>query len=329
MADRKMSIQKVAQRTQVIRDLFEAFPELGPIPEQSIQTMQENEDAMASADVCSLGAEVEVRWRHYFPHLYDVFLKNTPYSQLTDRSKKLLTDHCTREEVQLIPRLKLTEYCGIPKGKDKYYEFAFSPCHNPAILAYEIQLLRQLKLIPTNHKHSLHLTIGGLGASFKAGMILMALEILGFSSKERIISACDPDDPMTKHRAMTWGRKGRAGMRERKPTDVIPLTLGKSVGIELRTLELPTDERVSAILFMIAHKLALCATSPDPRHAKHWDLIVGELVNLGRDQHLDVTKNWGRPYEDPDLWLCFAKCLGNFDTNELATLINEISTEYA
>jgi hypothetical protein len=316
-------------RTDVIRRLHAAFPELGPLPEESVKTMQEHEDAMAMADVISLGAEVEVRWRHYFPHLYDVFLKNTPYSELSDQSKKLLTDHCSREEKHLIPRLKLTEYCGIPKGKDKYYEFAFAPCHNPAILAYEIQLLRRLQLIPTNYKHSLHLTIGGLGASFKAGMILMALELIGFSSKERIISACDPDDPMRVHRALTWGRKGRAGMRERKPTDVIPLTLGKSVGIELRTLELPTDERASAILFMAAHKLAVCATSSDPRHMKHWELIVGELINLGRDHHLDVTTNWGRPYEDPDLWLCFAKCLDQFDTKELIRLINEISLEYA
>jgi hypothetical protein len=172
-----------------------------------------------------------------------------------------------------------------------------------------------------NHKHSLHITIGGLGVTKKAGMILMALEVIRFTSPERITEALHLTNP---ERAMSWGRKGRAGLRERIDSDEFPLGLGKEIAVELRTLELPTAEDMSAILFAMTFFLAHCATAKNPKFKAHWKLICDELEAIGQQQGLDVTSNWGRSNENPGNWLALAEALPKFDVLHLIELINSI-----
>jgi hypothetical protein len=266
-----------------------------------------------------IGCEVEVRWRHYFPELWDKFLANRPYSDLSLDERDELTHLCCEQEAVLVPRLQTTQVCGVPSGKDRYYEFANSPCYHPYTLYFEIQLLKQLGLIPAGFRHSLQITIGGLGQNRDTGMLLMALEILGYSSPERILSAAVSD------KAATWGRKGRAGLRHRASVDML---LGAAEGMELRTLELPIFDREIRALFKDAWLMANASQSKPARKGEQqymkWLLIVDELEEIGRRNNIDTYTNWGRPWDNPEIWNDFATKLPLIDNTRLKELVDDL-----
>lgn len=260
------------------------------------------------ANATTIGVEVEVRFSSYFPRVFDKYkLGSRPYSALSARQQANFIKDITPLEAKLLPMLEKTVELGVPKGKDRYWEFALQPAYHPNVIAEELELLRRANLIPMNQHHSLHITLGGLPKGKDAGMLLMVMELLGCSSHQRIMSGVDPD------RAVSWGRRGRAGMRERS-TD---LAYGTTVAVEFRTLELqPTYQFTQFMLYVIWY-LAECIRRPDMRHI--WEIVLAEAMKLV--QHLDVSTNWGRGYENVDKWSKLADTLFNVDSLPLRRLI--------
>lgn len=311
----------MSDRFTAIRNLVDHFPEMSAlhsVNRTKFKNMQACElEAMECSkhgEIITIGVEVEVRWRSYFPELWKNHLEGKVYSELSYDEKELLTKLCDAEEAILLPKLKATERLGIPKGKDKYYEFALEPAHHPSVIWYELELLKAANLIPDNMKHSLHITLGGMEANKDAYLMLMCLELLGYSSTERLCSAAVTD------KAVLWGRRGRAGIRERESYQ---MKLGKTTGIELRTLELPTDQKEIEYLLFITWMMANYIKNKDRYPA--WNNVVLELEGIAENNNIDISKNWGRPYENPEVWIDFANKIPHINTRPLLRAIIDMT----
>jgi hypothetical protein len=302
-------------RVKVLENLCEAL-QLGHSDFHGCIALRKYEEKARLADSVTIGCEVEVRFKSYFPELYEKYLEGTSYDQLSNLTKLNFTAECNDAEIELQKKLKLTEEAGVPKGKDRYYEFANAPVHHPYTLTVELSMLRDAGLIPKGIKHPLHITVGGLGHSRDTGLMLMALELLGYTSPERILAVAVDD------KAVAWARKGRAGMRERKAAD---LSLGADKAIELRTLELPLMQRQIEELFGIVHAMATAISGKGSEHRyNQWLLIVDELEELGRFHNIDTYTNWGAPYDNPAIWKDFAAKLPLIDNTRLKELVNDL-----
>jgi hypothetical protein len=302
-------------RVQVLDNLIDAFG-LGHPDFHGTHRLRHYEEKAMKADAVTIGCEVEVRFSSYFPELYAKYLEDTSFEELSNKQKLNFTAEINELEPMLQADLAKSEAAGVPKGKDRYYEFANLPVYHPYTLTVELSLLRDAGLIPKGIKHPLHITIGGLGHSQDVGYMLMTLELLGYTSPARIW------DVAVSNKAVTWARKGRAGMRERSAAE---LSLGATKAIELRTLELPETQRGIEELFGLTHKMAtiICGKGTDldvMRLARVWE----ELAEIGHVHDIDVYSNWGRPYDNPQIWIDFANKLPNIDTTVLKELVNEL-----
>lgn len=304
-------------RVQVLDNLIDAF-ELGHPDFHGTHRLRHYEEKAMKANAVTIGCEVEVRFSSYFPELYAEYLEDTTYDKLSNVKKLKFDVDVTNaeEELGLKEKFAKSEAAGVPKGKDRYYEFANSPVYHPYTLTVELGLLRDIGLIPEGIKHPLHITIGGLGHSRDTGLMLMALEILGYTSPERIWEVAVSD------KAVTWARKGRAGMRERSATE---LSLGATKAIELRTLELPKTQREIEDLFGLVHNIAT-AISDKATEAQYdrWLLVVDELEEIGRRHQIDTYTNWGRPFDNPQIWIDFATKLPLIENTKLKELVNAL-----
>jgi len=302
-------------RVQVLDNLIDAF-NLGHPDFHGTHLLRKYEQKAAKANAVTIGCEVEVRFKSYFPELYAKYLEDTSYERLSNKQKLNFGAEVTEAERPLQELLAKSAQCGVPKGKDRYYEFANAPVHHPYTLTVELGLLRDAGLIPKGVKHPLHITIGGLGHSQDVGFMLMTLELLGYTSPSRIWDVAVSD------KAVAWARKGRAGMRERSAAE---LSLGATKAIELRTLELPETQTGIENLFGLTHRMATIisgkGTDQDVlRLARVWE----ELAEIGHVHDIDVYSNWGRPYDNPQIWIDFANKLPNIDTSTLKELVNEL-----
>lgn len=302
-------------RVDVLENLIGAF-ELGHPDFHGTHRLRHYEEKAMKANAVTIGCEVEVRFSSYFPELYEKYLKGTSYDKLSNKQKLNFGAEVSEAERDLIDQLAKSYACGVPKGQDRYYEFANKPVYHPYTLTVELGLLRDVGLIPKGFKHPLHITIGGLGHSQDVGYMLMTLELLGYTSPARIWDVAVSD------KAVAWARKGRAGMRERSAAE---LSLGTTKAIELRTLELPDSQTEIEKLFGLTHRMATIITGKGTdqdvlRLARVWE----ELAEIGHVHDIDVYSNWGRPYDNPQIWIDFANKLPNIDTTVLKELVNDL-----
>lgn len=302
-------------RVQVLENLIDAFG-LGHPDFHGTSALRKYEEKARKANDVTIGCEVEVRFKSYFPDLYAKYLEGTSYEKLSNKQKLNFSAEVTDAERSLQELLIKSEQCGVPKGKDRYYEFANQPVHHPYTLTVELSLLRDAGLIPEGIKHPLHITIGGLGHSRDVGMMLMTLELLGYTSPERIWDVAVSD------KAVAWARKGRAGMRERSAAE---LSLGATKAIELRTLELPETQHGIEELFGLVHRMSsIIAKKDNDRDLMNLLKVWEELEEIGHAHSIDVYSNWGRPYDNPHIWIDFANKLPNIDTTVLKELVNAL-----
>lgn len=256
----------------------------------------------------SFGIEVEVPWSSYFPGLWHQFrLNERPFGDLSRQEIEQLTMLCAKEEELLQPILAKTIDCGVPRGNDRYWEFALDPVHDTQILAEQVRLLTAAKALPRDRKHSLQITIGGLAPCRSLYYLAMLLE-LRYVDPERIRRGIfQSRSPI--HTG--WARKGRAGIHFKGSDD---LKNGQGIGSEIRTLQLPQkDEDLSVLLATAefgANAIARIAkgdrTSSDSRA---W-LAFEEAAKLALLAHGLPDKNWGKTdeygVEDARQWLLFA-----------------------
>lgn len=245
----------------------------------------------------TIGAEIEVKFKYYFPHLFKEYFENKKWYEYSQEDRDLISAKITQEEKDILPLLEATVKAGIPRGFDKYWEFSFNPVNDMTLLYYQVELLKLGKLIPEG-EHSLHLSIGGLDTDKKIYHILMILQFL-FLKKERITVGYDSK----KQSNSTWAKKGRAGILKKNQYDLI----AEEKGVELRTLCLYPETDMYSMLKVLHFML----------HNDCYDLINPILFKM---EQLNLpNKNWENFSKHPEIW---ERYLENFD--ELAAYTKSI-----
>ena len=129
----------------------------------------------------TIGMEVEVPWRAYFPRLWEEFGLSRGFAALSPAEAVALTEACALEEKELLPRLRLSQACGVPRGNDRYWEFAFDPCQDWRLPCAQAELLSAAGLLPRDGEGSLQVTLGGIRAGAGAQALARLLEALSSS----------------------------------------------------------------------------------------------------------------------------------------------------
>ena len=243
-----------------------------------------------------IGLEVEVKWRDYFPGLWNKYLADTPYKMLAPELQKALSEECTELEKSLLPALELTQSCGVPKGADKYWEFAFAPVTNIELVCTQIDILQFHNLIPPG-QHSLHMTLGNMRESKDSYYLLLLLELMTCDTK-RIMTAFHKENHKL---SASWARKGLGGLFVKEERE---LQHGAKEAIELRTLELtghynlyPFLKITSILSDIIINKQKKI---PDMRvHA--WNEFRHVAESLLKEKGL-ADENWKKPNLSPHYW---------------------------
>lgn len=242
-----------------------------------------------------IGIEVEVPWKAYFPDLWVEGFPNVESHILSDISVQ-----CTEREKDLIPRLMLTEKCGIKRGGDRYWEFALDPVTDVGIACDHIAILRQHNLIPPG-KHSLHITFGGVRVTRDMYYVAMCLEALA-CSPDRILRGFHPTSPNLSH---GWARKGYAGLFEKEGSNDVQH--GMEYGSEIRLLWLPdTDEQLYSLLSiaqLLAMRVQRAQTTGEQCHI--WLSVMQDCKAVLSENGLP-DRNWKKPHQDPNVWRVFA-----------------------
>lgn len=238
-----------------------------------------------------IGIEIEVTWRSYFP---DLWVENFPYA--TPKVMERITEECKRREALLLPKLVKATECGIPSGADKYWEFAFDPVTDVAILINQVHILQENYLLPARDKHALHITIGGMRPSAHAYFIAMILEAYACDGK-RILTGMDTYGLINLSKG--WARKGRAGLFEKQGDH--DMQHGFEYGTEFRLLYTPPT--LTQLHYLLDRAQFLSEVSLDYHHPLHgdWIKLVIELRRILWGLNLPDC-NWGRPHENRELW---------------------------
>lgn len=232
----------------------------------------------------TVGIEIECKFRYYFPELFNRYFKDNTYMQLNSLDQQAIDGLISHHEKILLLKLEAVVECGIPRGGDKYWEFAMNPVNNIKYLVQQILILKKLELIPSG-RHSLHITLGGLKPSRELYWILAYLQLI-FIDKQRIQEALEK---VEEQKSQSWGKKGLAGIHPKFESDLEESTQG----LEFRTLYI--DDNTNIIqLFTTLNKLLTLLYNGHP-------LPFIDLVNEFKTCGLPDV-NWGRPHQSKEIW---------------------------
>lgn len=239
-----------------------------------------------------IGIEIEVPWKAYFPDLWKPGFPN-----LCDAEMWLIWQECTEHERILLPRLQKTVECGVPKGADRYWEFAFDPVTDPSIVCNQYSILQANGLLPKG-RHSLHITLGGLRVTRDTVFLALLLECMA-SSRERIMTGFH-DEVISKG----WARKGFAGVFEKEGDHDIQH--GYQYAAEIRILHVPdTVEDLYRLLYK-AQKYAFAVQQTQAgKSVMWWNKLVFRLGAI-LEYHKLPNRNWRKPHLEPEVWNSFA-----------------------
>lgn len=262
----------------------------------------------------SLGLEIEVPWSSYFPSLWESHgLKDRRIGELSPAELMRLTQECTAQEFRLLPQLHKTIECGIPRGNDRYWEFAFKPVHDERLVVEQVRLLSAAGALPRDKSHSLQITIGGEVKVEVAALyrLAMMLEVL-FVDPERINNGIG-QTRKTIHTG--WARKGMAGLHLKSSDE---LQGGCESAYEIRTLQLPQlDDDFSSMMKIVRWGLDGISEkrlSPDSFKAARWLQATDFCKKLLLEQGLS-DKNWFKSADEQrheirySEWNSFSKAL--------------------
>lgn len=243
----------------------------------------------------TIGIEVEVPWKAYFPDLWMDGFPNVGHEDLVR-----ITTECNRREKTLIPLLMKTQECGIKRGADRYWEFAFDPVTDVSIACDHVEILRQHNLIPEG-RHSLHITFGGVRVSKEMYYVAMCLEAIA-CSPDRVVSGFNPKSPLL---SQGWARKGMAGLFEKEGDHDIMHDM--QYGTEIRLLWLPDTDAQLFSLLTIAQVMTDNAlrVQRGETPTSMWKDVVQQCKQALLDAGLP-DRNWKRPNLEPEVWRQFA-----------------------
>ncbi|MEK7628285.1 MAG: hypothetical protein AAB421_02610 [Patescibacteria group bacterium] len=236
-----------------------------------------------------VGFEIEVPWRAYFPDLWKKYLcaGSRTFSDLSRTEQSALSNECSLQERSLLPRLQATQACGIKRGRDHYWEFAFPPVHDLTIALCIMDSLIDAELLPWG-RWSLQATISGVKPGRDAFVALLLLELL-FVRKVRI------QQGLSGHGA--WARKGRGGLMVKGPH---LLEYNAPSALELRSLELPETLGECRKLFATIAHLTHFLT-PLGMKAPEWQSARSAIKEMLASHDLPFSE-WGHPKNLSAVW---------------------------
>lgn len=234
----------------------------------------------------SVGIEVEIKFQYYFPEIFEKYFKNKSWKNYSKDEQKIISSEITVIEniTNLREKLYKTQELGIVKGLDCYWEFALDPVTDLSILLTQLELLKDLDLIPKGN-HSLHITIGNKAKNESIHWVLLLCEML-LSSPERIVTG------FNKEKRVTYFKKGESGLLEKRWRLV-----DCPSAIEFRSLELvvDNDKDISLTISKLQYISKLL---------NNVDFLNNEIdkckVVLG-EYDLPNT-NWKNYKNNPDIW---------------------------
>lgn len=250
----------------------------------------------------TIGTEIEVKFKYFFPELYYKYFDNKKYENYSDDEKEIITNEISIQEVNILPLLEKTIELGIPKGNDPYWEFAFNPVNDLTLLYYQIEILKKVNLIP-NGEHSFHITVGGLKRNKKSYHILLILELL-FLKQDRILSGYNYETYMNS----TWAKKGRAGITIKKENDLIDC----SEAIEFRTLMIYDNTDIYSIFKILHHLLH-----------NDCDNLINNVVNEMKKYNLP-DENWENIHRNMVIWNQYSDSFNSLSKYTKELFINNL-----
>lgn len=258
----------------------------------------------------SIGIEVEVPWSSYFPALWLKYRLNERKISAFHADELLaLSADCSAIEASLLPRLQRTVECGVPRGNDRYWEFAFSPVHDTRLLVEQVRLITAAGLMPRDRKHSLQVTVGDIPPCVSMYYLAMLLEV-EFVDPQRVLAGIE-ETRKTIHTG--WARKGRSGLYGKGPADLVN---GCQVASEIRMLQLPVDDHELARLMSIVHwgvnAIHDLRAGLETDGANQWSEFEAGAADALRRLGLP-TSNWDRGIEGGgiryDIWARFSELM--------------------
>lgn len=263
-----------------------------------------------------LGLEVEIKWRHFFPTLWEKYLAYTPYQQLSVEQQEALTQECNILEQELLPKLEKTISCGIERGADKYWEFAFEPATKINLITQQVEILSEHNLIPAGN-HSMHITVGNMRATKDSYYLLLLLEMLS-CSKERIQNGFNQNNHK---QSAAWGRKGYGGLFEKEARE---LKHNSQSAVEFRTLELNSTTNLYTLLQTTGTISDIIIDKQNKIYNPQihtWDKFVSDSQEILKQLNLNDV-NWQKPNLTPHYW---EKYISHFD--DLKKIITNCAKE--
>lgn len=240
-----------------------------------------------------IGIEIECNWRSYFSDLWVEGFPNVDADTLAR-----ISTECSEREKILLPRLMETVDLGVPKGADRYWEFAFDPVTDIGIVVEQAMILQRQGLIPLGHQHSLHITVGGINLTKDAHYMAMVLEAIS-SSPARILSAFHPNS----QQSVGWARKGNAGMFLKEGSH--DLQHGYEFATEFRILHIEKTTDLYFILNAAQLMAEMIHKCQQGEQCDDWKFIVTSCKEVLADFKLP-DRNWGKPHLNSEIWRDFA-----------------------
>jgi hypothetical protein len=245
----------------------------------------------------SIGIEIEVKFRYYFPDIFDQYFTDGKFDTLTQEEKLRISTLIAQQETIILPQLEKVVYCGIPKGVDKYWEFSFNPVYNIKYLIQPILILKELNLIPSG-RHSLHITLGGIKPTRTIYWILAYLQLL-YIDKHRIQEALEKADIGNGY---SWGKKGLAGILHKFQSDLEECR----EGFEFRTLYIDDQSDIIGLFTTLNTLLTM-------HHSCQHIEALDQLANKFKDFGL-TDDNWGRPHQNQKKWEQYVEYFDDLST---------------
>ncbi len=186
----------------------------------------------------------------------------------------------------------------VRRGKDSFAEFALQPKPDTEALVETVEGLYDVGLLVAHERYPLQVTIGNMPAGVDAAHVLMAAEICGGSSSQRILEV------------NTWSRRGVAGLHPRKPSE---LQLGMRIGVELRSLQLSdmTTLRTSLNIIELGSRAVVESKAGDRDASDCLRDLRAALRIHAADYDIDTTIQWWNPQGDPYPWQAYGQALAS------------------
>lgn len=242
-----------------------------------------------SAELPSVGIEIEMTWRQAFQDMHTRWL-NAPdsprdYDMDSDIYREFAETY-ERNDARLLPILRSITPVVPRVGCDAYWEFSFYPTKDPVVTDAELSTLYDAGLLFKDIPYATHMTLANIPTDRDAATILCLLEQADGTTPQRIEAA------RTSHKG-SWAQKGTGGFRKRHTYE---LKGNDTTAYEFRTLITTSPEQIGRLIRLGQELAHTCLYHPTA-----WQTMRSG-VEASLKAHGLPLKPWSSPRHDPEIW---------------------------